>query len=283
MIGHQRLVERWVEGHRGVVHSHTAAILTTLFTDIIQPHGGKVSLGSIVGLCGALGISEATVRSSVARMANDGFLVSTAVGRRSDYSPAVQDDPRFDNSMYRVYRPPCDEWSGKWEIVALQTRFFATADRERGSPILTRAADSLCHDGFSAIGDSVFARPLRDPSPCVPISSLMPTGCESAFTVFHGDMIAAGNLLAEEQFIGSTWDIPLLEARYTGFVEAHSALLDELWGRTGFRPRITAEEAYIVRTLLAHDYRHIVMDTPYLPSSMSPQLAVTAGPDAGAV
>ena len=188
-IGNQRLVERWIEGHRGVVHSHTAAILTTLFTDIIQPHGGKVSLGSIVILCNSLGISEATVRSSVARMANDGLLASAAVGRRSDYSPALVDDPRFDNSMYRIYRPACEDWTGRWEIVALQKQLFETSDRDRGNPFLSKATDALCHDGFSAIGDVVFARPLRDPSPCVNVSSLMPAGYESAFTLFHSDNV----------------------------------------------------------------------------------------------
>lgn len=249
----------WIEAHRGIVANNAGAVISTLFGDSINPHGGTVCLGSIVQLCGSLGISEATTRSAVARMANDGFLESVLAGRRADYRQTDQGSPRMDLSMYRTYLALHDEWGeGKtWEFVVLHAHRFKNDAHAFGV-----ASEALCSDGFGKLNDTVFVRPQREPNPYARPSALLPAGLEDAYTSFTGALAPDSPERSVEEMIGAMWDFPLLRSRYLGFVADTAALLDELWDRGS---TITPAEAFVIRTYLIHDYRRIVAASPMLP------------------
>ncbi|MEM7503076.1 MAG: phenylacetic acid degradation operon negative regulatory protein PaaX, partial [Pseudomonadota bacterium] len=59
------------------------SLITTVFGDAIAPRGGIVWIGSLIRVMGDFGISERLVRTSVFRLAADGWLEAHPVGRRS--------------------------------------------------------------------------------------------------------------------------------------------------------------------------------------------------------
>jgi len=61
------------------------SLITTVFGDAIAPRGGHVWLGSLIKAMTGFGISERLVRTSVFRLAQDGWLQSEQIGRRSYY------------------------------------------------------------------------------------------------------------------------------------------------------------------------------------------------------
>ncbi len=50
------------------------SLVMTLFGDVITPHGGEVWLGSLIELLAPFGISDRLVRTSVYRLAEEGWL-----------------------------------------------------------------------------------------------------------------------------------------------------------------------------------------------------------------
>ena len=59
------------------------SLITTVFGDSIAPRGGTVWLGSLISAMAEFGIKERLVRTSVFRLAKDGWLEYNQFGRRS--------------------------------------------------------------------------------------------------------------------------------------------------------------------------------------------------------
>src|SRR6266576_3488989 len=79
------------------------SLLVTIFGDAIAPRGGVVTLGSLIKLAGPFGLTERLVRTSVARLAQDGWLVARRDGRLSEYRLAPQGQQRFAEATQRIY------------------------------------------------------------------------------------------------------------------------------------------------------------------------------------
>src|ERR1700760_1744890 len=71
------------------------SLLITIFGDSIAPRGGVVTLGSLIQLAAPFGLTERLVRTSVARLAQDGWLAARRDGRLSEYRLAPWGQQRF--------------------------------------------------------------------------------------------------------------------------------------------------------------------------------------------
>src|ERR1700753_493929 len=71
------------------------SLLITIFGDSIAPRGGAVTLGSLISLAHPFGLTERLVRTSVARLAGDGWLLARRDGRRSEYRITPTGRERF--------------------------------------------------------------------------------------------------------------------------------------------------------------------------------------------
>ena len=61
----------------------SGSLLMTILGDAIAPRGGRVTLGSLIRLAEPLGLPERLVRTSVARLAQDGSRRAGAAARAS--------------------------------------------------------------------------------------------------------------------------------------------------------------------------------------------------------
>src|SRR5271170_7302477 len=95
------------------------SLLITIFGDAIAPRGGAITLGSLISLAQPFGLTERLVRTSVARLADDGWLVARRDGRRSEYRITPTGRDSFAEATRRIYGTIPDSWSGQWTLVIL--------------------------------------------------------------------------------------------------------------------------------------------------------------------
>src|ERR1700761_8463564 len=95
------------------------SLLITIFGDSIAPRGGAITLGSLITLAHPFGLTERLVRTSVARLAVDGWLIARRDGRRSEYRITPTGRERFAEATKRIYGAIPDSWSGQWTLLVL--------------------------------------------------------------------------------------------------------------------------------------------------------------------
>ena len=110
------------------------SLLITILGDSIAPRGGVVTLGSLIRLAAPFGLTERLVRTSVARLAHDGWLsVRARDGRRSEYRLSRQGSARFAEATRRIYGETPQPWDGQWTLLLLPAGQAPSASRSARS------------------------------------------------------------------------------------------------------------------------------------------------------
>jgi phenylacetic acid degradation operon negative regulatory protein len=226
------------------------SLLITIFGDSIAPRGGALTLGSLISLAQPFGLTERLVRTSVARLAGDSWLVARRDGRRSEYRITPTGRDRFAAATRRIYGTIPDSWDGQWTLVILPP---ANGGRRQD------VRDEMRWLGFGQVSPGVFAHPNWS--------------VEEARAGLKGVEGAAEGLLlksssegsdTDRQLVAAGWDLGDLTRRYRKFLETFTPVANALG------PTATDEAAFIVRTLLIHEYRKIHLQDPLLPPALLP-------------
>jgi phenylacetic acid degradation operon negative regulatory protein len=226
------------------------SLLITIFGDAIAPRGGAVTLGSLIRLAAPFGLTERLVRTSVARLAREGWLEARRAGRRSEYRLTRSGAARFAEATRRIYGENPRDWDGQWTLVLLP------AATRRGAQI----RQDLRWRGFGQLTPALFAHPactLHDAREG--LRNVAGTG--DALLLHSG----GADLAVDRELAARGWDLGELGRRYGRFM-------------TRFRPAesavtaagIAPETAFLVRTLLIHEYRKIHLQDPLLPPALLP-------------
>src|SRR6478672_5662519 len=121
--------------------SRTGSIVITVFGDAIVPRGGSVWLGTLLEFFKALDIDSGVVRTAMSRLAADGWLERSKVGRNSFYRLAKSGRQTFDAATRHIYDPPPSGWTGRFELLLIGNGVDRDASREAlknagfGSPL----------------------------------------------------------------------------------------------------------------------------------------------------
>jgi phenylacetic acid degradation operon negative regulatory protein len=229
------------------------SLLVTILGDAIAPRGGVVTLGSLIRLAAPFGLTERLVRTSVARLAQRDWLEARKEGRRSEYRLSVHGRRRFTEATRRIYGANPQDWNGRWTLVLLPPRPNGRArERLRGE---------LEWLGFGEPSPGVFAHPTRTPTDTR----------EQLEDIAHGTrttVLEASNADpdADRRFAAAGWDLGEIGTRYARFVRLFEPIRAAL--AAGERP--DAEGAFLIRTLLIHEYRKIHLRDPLLPAKLLP-------------
>ena len=127
----QNACNKLVDEFRSRPTLRAGSLITTVFGDAVAPRGGTVWLGSLINAMADFGISERLVRTSVFRLAKDGWLQSQQIGRRSYYSLTAEGREQFEQATRRIYGEPVNHWDGEWCLLLLSGLDTATKDRVR--------------------------------------------------------------------------------------------------------------------------------------------------------
>jgi len=226
------------------------SLLMTVFGDAIAPRGERVSLGSLIGLARPFGLAERLVRTSVARLAADGWLTAFKRGRRSEYRLSDTGHGAFAEATQRIYAVSPGEWDGCWTLLAVPPGHGTRAQlRER-----------LRWSGFGQLAPGVFVHPSGSTQQ---VRSGLPADAAEDGWLFtsRGEDLAADRRLA-----AAAWDLAELAHRYRRFRDAFAPI-----EACGSLRHLAPESAFVVRTLLIHEYRKIHLRDPLLPPVLLPE------------
>ncbi len=225
------------------------SLLITVFGDAIAPRGGAVTLGSLIRLAAPFGLTERLVRTSVARLASEGWLVARRSGRRSEYRLTTGGARRFAEATRRIYAENPRLWDGQWTLVILPPGGRAGVLREE-----------LNWLGFGLLARSLLAHPA-----CTPAQArawLRGLGGQRDAVVLQS---RTGDLALDRRLAAGGWDLGELARHYRRFLARFSPVEASLNAAD-----VGAETAFLVRTLLIHQYRRIHLRDPLLPPALLP-------------
>jgi phenylacetic acid degradation operon negative regulatory protein len=227
------------------------SLLITIFGDAIAPRGGAVTLGSLIDLARPFGLAERLVRTSVARLASDGWLVARRDGRRSEYRLATGGERSFAEATRRIYGEIPSSWDGQWTLLVLPP---AAGGRRQN------VRDELRWLGFGQVSPGVFAHPswsLEDARAGLSGVEGVAKGLLFKSSSESGD--------ADRRLVTTGWDLEDLARRYRKFVETFTPVT-----AAAIASALEGEAAFVIRTLLIHEYRKIHLQDPLLPPALLP-------------
>jgi len=225
------------------------SLLVTVFGDAIAPRGAAATLGSLIQLAAALGLTERLVRTSVARLAKDDWLAPRRDGRLSEYRLSRSGERRFSEATRRIYSASPEHWDGRWTLLLLPV---AGRDRLR---------DELLWLGFGQLNPGLLAHPSRTRTDAS--EQLRTIGAPATQVVALES--TTGDLAADRALARTGWDLADLEKRYTRFTRAFEPVRAALE-----HAQVDPQSAFVLRTLLIHEYRRIHLRDPLLPPTLLP-------------
>lgn len=228
----------------------SGSLLITVLGDSIAPRGGIVTLGSLIRLAAPLRLPERLVRTSVGRLAQDGWLASNREGRKSEYFLTEHGRKRFAEATARIYREANQSWDRNWTLLLLPP----------GDGLKT-LREELLWLGFGQVRPGVLAHPSR--SVADTREQLAELGFQADVTLLSAK--SEGDA-ADRALLEAGWHLVDLARSYRRFVDAFTPVRENLASKSA----LPAETAFVIRTLLIHEYRKIHLRDPLLPHSLLP-------------
>jgi phenylacetic acid degradation operon negative regulatory protein len=210
------------------------SLIVTLFGDAIVPRGGHLALASLLEIMRAFRVSETLVRTAMSRLVAEGLFERKKIGRNTFYSLSASGQQAFTEAAKKIYGPAPGDWDGRFDLVLLEGSAAERADARaqwqgRGYGVLTP---------------------------------------DLVLGVAGGKREAALHLSAEAAELETArtlatraWSLGDLAIRYRHFNQMFAGMREALEGRGS--PDALA--CLVVRVLLIHEYRRIVLRDPLLP------------------
>lgn len=249
----QTACKKLVDEFRSRPTLRAGSLITTVFGDSIAPRGGTVWLGSLINTMADFGISERLVRTSVFRLAQDGWLQSQQLGRRAYYRLTDEGRERFEQATHRIYGEPVEEWNGEWCLLLLSA--LDTPDKER----VRKECGWL---GFGPMSANVLAHPAPD---LVDLDvTTRRLGVEASLVVMRGQTIRGDRSMRE--LARSCWNLDDIDTRHAEFVQRFRPVYKAVMGNS----QVTDQSAFLIRTMLIQEYRKVLLRDPLLPAELLP-------------
>ncbi len=260
MVDH---IQKRLKGFQQQSRMNAGSLIISVFGDAVLPRGGRIGLGSLIQLLTPLGVSDRLIRTSIFRLVKEEWMYSEAIGRRADYMLTPAGLRRFEESARQIYAAESPAWDHRWRLI-LSVGELDTKQRER----LKRA---LFWQGFGAIGTDCFVHPSAD----------LVTVMDALTTEGMGDLLKHLMPLTSEMsdtekkesetdtdLVKRAWNLGQLGSAYAQFVKQYQPMLKQLQSAN---THASDESQFLLRTLLIHDYRRLLLRDPELPKVLLPQ------------
>lgn len=231
----------------------SGSLLITVLGDAIAPRGGAVTLGSLIALARPFGLTERLVRTTVGRLAKEGWLTAQRSGRQSEYTLTAHGRTRFAEATQRIYSEAPPDWDRQWTLLILD----AESGERRG-----RIREEMLWLGFGQLTAGVLAHPSRSVADVR--RQLKESGMGNHAIVLQA---ASGGRDQDRRLISTGWDLAELTRGYRRFVQAFTPVQEILHRRDW----PSTERSFVIRTLLIHEYRKIHLRDPLLPQDLLPE------------
>ncbi|MEQ8208112.1 MAG: phenylacetic acid degradation operon negative regulatory protein PaaX [Woeseia sp.] len=234
-----------------------SSLVISVFGDSIAVHGGTVWLGNLIQALRNFGVNQRLVRTSVFRLAKDGWLDSEQHGRRSFYRLTASGRHRFDQASKRIYAEPQQAWPGTWYLV--MTGALTATERDT----LRKELGWL---GFAPFSTCVLAHPAPDlgaVQECLAVA-----GCSDRVMLMESRVSNERQQSQLKKQVHAAWSLDEIAGRYRKFLNEFQPVYASARKQRG---PLDAELCFQVRTLLIHEYRKIHLRDPLLPDELLPR------------
>jgi phenylacetic acid degradation operon negative regulatory protein len=237
------------------------SLITTVFGDAIMPRGGRVSLGSMIQLLQPLGVNERLVRTPVYRLVKEEWLQSEALGRKTDYMLTPSGRRLFDAASRQIYATDIPGWDRRWRLILIVG--------ELDGRLRERLRKALFWHGFGETVTGNFVHPTADLEKIM--ESLVSEGLDEVLAQLM-PMVAvnarAEHCATDVGMVHEAWNLDGLALSYEGFLQKYEPIRDAL--ATCNQDELSEENAFLIRTLLIHDVRKLLLRDPQLPEGLLP-------------
>lgn len=233
------------------------SLIMTIFGDCIFPHGGVISLASLIQLMDVFDFNERSVRTAVFRLVQNDWLVSEKIGRTSYYRVTESSRARFIIADQKIYSYSHQEWDQKWDLVLL-----SSVELEN-KVLLKKELEWL---GFANIATNVMAFPGCDHQKLQ--SLLLNLKMTEQVVVFKAEALQLWqeSYPTLKRMVAINWPIQELHQRYEKFIHDFR----EFFQLVENEDEIDPVQAFQIRILLIHQYRRILLKDPNLPFELLP-------------
>ncbi len=222
------------------------SMLFTLWGDVFLDREEAVPLAVSMSLMRPLGFRPDAVRAALARMAREGWFLSTRHGRQSSYSLTLLGLDRLRDARRRIYQADLDPWQGSFRTLGLPSPSLPPARRRS----LVRELQWV---GWAQVGPYQWVSPIARP--------------EETYVVLsrhgiHGAWMISGTLAGKDpvRWIEELYPIAEIDAHYQGFVREWSSA-------SVVRSDM---DAFVARIELVHAWRKLLFVDPGLPATLLP-------------
>jgi len=220
------------------------SLIITLFGDAIVPRGGVVGLASIQEVFAQMQIEENAVRTAMSRLTKEGWLTRIKHGRQSFYKLAPEGMGQFETATQRIYTKDKKTWSGEFDLVIVNP--LDAKSRE----ILSA---KMLECGFGSPAPDVYIRPASE----------KPIPTDNTIAVLKSKSSPGETL---RNLVDTSWPIETLQAGYESILTKYNSTLKAV----NAAKYITPMDALVLRTLLIHDWRRVVLKDVALPDELRP-------------
>lgn len=241
---------------------HANTLLLSVYGDTVCPHGGTIWLGSLIKLVEPLGIQQRLVRTSVFRLSDKGILQSRQVGRRSYYTLTERGLRQFSSASKRIYSRSTPQWDGSWRLVMTSLSDLAQEERDT-------VRKELHWLGFQRIVSGVFAHPNADTE--VVEKMIDDLGFTDRVVILKANASSPDRVPVANTLITRCFDVSALDEEYQQFIDTFEPILKA----AAQAEQLDPETCFLVRTLLIHRFRHILLKEPELPDELLPEDALS--------
>ena len=250
-----KAIDNWIQDFLQREPLRAKSLVMTVFGDAITPHGGTVWLGSLIALLAPFGISDRLVRTSVFRLADEGWLEASRSGRRSQYKLSAQGEKRFLRAHQRVYTSKASRWNGTWTLVMLMMEQLSASAK-------LALKKELLWEGFGQMAPGLFAYPGQQEEALTEIFAR--TGAANKVCVLQASDSNMDAALPLAKLREHGWPLHQVRDLYLQFIADFEPLQRLLTHAQELAP----QQALMVRTLLIHSYRRVQLHDPQLPAEL---------------
>ena len=250
----------WITGFLASDPPRSKSLVVTIFGDAIVPHGGMVWLGSLIELLAPFGVNDRLLRTSVFRLAQEGWLGAQRDGRRSSYAITPPAMARFVHAYRRIYAPLNVHWDGSWTLILNGDGALNAAER-------SAVRKELLWEGYSVIAPGIMGHPAAD-GPALD-ELLKRLGVAGKLFVVQGKAMRQVSGRALSDLVADGWDLSGVAQGYQQFIAQFEPLLAAVRAAEA-EGGLAPQQAYVVRTLLIHAYRRVQLHDPQLPVELLP-------------
>lgn len=223
-------------------------MIVTIFGDAVLPYGEFVRLTSLLEITSSIGIDDGAVRVAVHRLEKDGWLKKRKVGRNVLYalSKAGEEESRTAGKLIYGFDQP---------LAPSVLQMLIMAD----GPGRAEVREKLLQNGWGLIAANIVLTSGTKEQ----LSALNRLPKNDSHYLVPLDV---GNQDVQ-RLCSKAWLLDSLNNEYANYVCLYGAIAEEMRsGRTLVKP-----DALILRILMIHDYRRLILKDPHLASGYLPK------------